>query len=382
MRRLALASLLSILLLGVTRAEEATEVEVVAPKLRLVHLVDGLRSQPKNRNLTITKKTEIYKVAKAAGVDLESPMHPLVVASYQNKRLFYVFFKIGVDAFGDRPYLIQRIKKTERTWATPDQEEPDVRTTYQVEVFKTFAGAIKRGDQHHGSYGLRENHRREVVKEYEFGFGEVPGECEGTDWPYEKGRLFEYVQRYQEEPGVYPEVKFLASTPWSLHVAFHADGEWSVRCPELGIDAPESLPDPEAAVPPADPASKSVVLEAGQGPEGLLFGESRLEDLVERYGEPRQAQLFDSGSGNYWFGKGLTFNLDKEGLLNTVLTLPGFSGRTKSGLRHGDPRHRVLEVLGMPRPTRTNAPSWSYDGLYIWFDGYDRVSKIVIGAKR
>ncbi len=363
---------------GTSRAEEPPDVEFVAPALRLVHVVDGLRSQPKNRDLKRTKQTKIYQTAQAAGVDLADPPHPLAVAGYEKGRLFYVFYKIAERAVGDRPYVIQRMKKTERTWATADQEEPEVRTTYQVEVFKTFAGALKRADQHHGSYGLRDDHRREILKEYEIGFGEIPGVCEGTDWPFESGRLFEYVQTYQEAPGLYPQVRFFASTPWSLDVRFAADGTWAVRCAELGIDAPKRLPDPERGVPQADPRSRDVVLVAGKGPDGLVLKKSTLEDLVKRYGWPVQTQTWSNGSANHWFGEDLVFNLNGGGKLNTVLTLPTFSGRTQAGIRHGDPRHRVLEVLGLPRPAMTNAWTWTYEGVLFYFDGYDRVSRIVV----
>lgn len=380
MLRLATLCVVPLLLLSlsVAQAEEPSTAELVAPRLRLVHIVDGLRSQPKNRELRNTQQTSIYKTAKAAGVDLESPAHPLAVASYENDRLFYVFYKIAEGLVGDRPYVVQRIKKTERAWATADQEQPDVRTTYQVEVFKTFAGALKRADEHHGSYGLGENHRREIVKEYEIGFGEVPGLCEGTDWPFDDERLFEYVQKYQEDPGVHPDVEFFAATPWSLHVEFGADGAWAVRCPELDIDVPGALPDPKSGIPAADPASRGVVLAAGRGPDGLVLEKSTLPDLVELYGKPVQTQVFPSGSANHWFGGGLVFNVNRQGKLNTVLTLPGFSGRTKAGVRHGDPRHEVLAVMGMPKPAMTNAWTWKYDGVLFYFDGYDRVSRIVL----
>ena len=91
-------------------------------------------------------------------------------------------------------------------------------------MFKTYAGALKRADEHHGSFAIRDNHRREVVKEYEIGFGEVPGVCEGTAWPFDDDRLFEYLQRYQEDPGLYSQVTFLEATPWTLDVSFGADG--------------------------------------------------------------------------------------------------------------------------------------------------------------
>ena len=381
---LLLIALSGLLLVGTApaRAGEDGNVEFVAPTLRLTHLVDGLRSQPKNRGLQHTQETKIYRTAKAAGVDLGQPTrleHPLVVVHFEKNRLFYLFYKIAERAVGDRPYVIQRIKKTERTWAAVDQEEPEVRTTYQVEVFKTFAGALKRADQHHGSYGLGDAARREIVKEYEIGFGEIPGACEGTAWPFGSGRLFEYVQPYQEEPGIHPKVRFFAATPWTLEVSLAADGAYAVRCPELGIDAPASFPDPESARPSPDPTSEDVVLVAGKGPDGLALGKSRLEDLVASHGEPLQSQTWSSGSAIHWFGRGLVFNLKPDGTLNTVMTRPSFSGRTAAGLRHGDPRHRVLEVMGMPKPSMTNAWAWSYsEGVLFYFDGYDRVSKIVV----
>ena len=380
MRRLT-ACLVVFLLLGVARAEEPATVELVAPTLRLVPVIDGLRSQKGNRDLQRTKETGIYKTAKKAGVDLEDPPHPLVAASYREGRLFYVFYKVAESAIGDRPYILQRIKKTERTWATADQVEPDVRTTWQVEVFKTRAGAIKRPDEHYGSYGLRDNHRREIVKEYEIGFAEVPGICEGTNWPFARNRLFEYLQRYQEDPGIYPQVRFLAATRWSLLVSFGADGSWAVRSPELGIDAPDALPEPRPVAAESEAETEDVVLVAGQAPDGFVFGETRLADLVARYGEPAVRDPYAKGGGNYRFGTGLEFNVNAADRLNTVKTLPGFEGRTGAGIRHGDARRRVIERMGMPKPAMTNARAWVYDGLVLWFVD-DRVSRIVVLAKR
>jgi hypothetical protein len=363
---------------GAAGEDEAATPTFEAPTMRLVHLVDGLRSQPKNRNLTNTKKTEIYKTARHAGLDLEELTHPYLAHIYANNRLFYVFYKTAESAVGDRPYLIQRIKKIERTWLTEDQTAPVVKTTYQVEVFKIFAGAMKRADQHFGSYGLRGNYRREVVKEYEIGFGEVPDACEGTAWPFDPGKLFKYVQEYQEDIGVYDDVKFLSSTTWTLSVGFARDGTYHVRSPEFGFDAPEQLPDPEAHAPKKDPASKGIVLAAGKGLDGVVMGESTLEDLKAKFGEPVQTQTFPSGSANHFFGGTLVFNLDGGGKLNTIITRPEFAGATAAGIRHGDHRARVMEVMGVPKRTYADAWYWRFRGVLFYFDGYDRVSQIVV----
>lgn len=376
MRRLT-ACLVVFLLLGVARAEEPATVELVAPTLRLVPVIDGLRSQKGNRDLQRTKETGIYKTAKKAGVDLEDPPHPLVAASYREGRLFYVFYKVAESAIGDRPYILQRIKKTERTW--PEEgSEPDVRVTYQVEVFKTFGGAVKRSDQHHGSYGLRDAHRREIVKEYEIGIGEVPGVCEGTDWPYDQGRLFEYIHRYAEDKGPFDDVRFLASTTWSLVVELDASGSWRVLCPELGFDAPAKMPALDASTPKADPASKKTVLVRGRGTSALKIGRSNRADLDKRLGAPLKVTTFPAGTASLCYPGALVANLDEAGKLKSLTTGPGFGGRTKEGLAHGDDRWRVAEVLGLPEDQDVFGWTWRYEGVMFWFDGFERVRRISI----
>ena len=93
-----------------------------------------------------------------------------------------------------------------------------------------------------------------------------------------------------------------------------------------------------------------------------------------------QTQTWSGGSANHWFGRDLVFNVDAGGRLNPSSRCPGFGGRTRAGIRHGDPRHRVLAVMGMPKPAMTNAWTWTYDGVLFYFDGYDRVSRIVLFA--
>lgn len=362
------------------RAEEPGS-RAHAPDLRLVHVTDGLRSVAPRRDLSKLPETDIYKVARKAGVALESPSHPLLLHRYANGRLFYVFYKIAENAFGDRPYVIQRIRKTERTWASEAATEPSERVTYQVEVFKTFGGALKRPDQHYGSFGLRGNHRREIVKEYEIGFAEIPGVCEGTDWPLDHGILFKYLQRYQEEPGLHDQVDFHASRRWRLDVAFAEDGTYHVRSEELGFDAPLDLPDEGDATPKPHEDSRRVVLEAGRGPERLAVGEGTLDQAKRRLGGPLQSTVFPGGQSSHSFRCGLTLNFDENKTLTTVWSMPGFLGHTTRGLKHGDHRARVMEVMGVPRRQYADAWSWKYDGIRFTFDGYDRVSRISVFRK-
>ena len=159
-------------------AQAATVSSTNAPlQLRLVPLLDGLLEDTKG-DLAAIATSDVGKEAAKVGLDLAKPPNPYAVAGCKEGRLFYVFYKTTEEAFGDRAWVLQRIKKTERTWKTADAE-PEEKVTFQVEAFKTIGGSLKGADQHYGGYSLRGAHRREVVKEYEVGFGEVPGRGSG-----------------------------------------------------------------------------------------------------------------------------------------------------------------------------------------------------------
>lgn len=347
------------------------------PEIRLVHLFDGLRPEAPDDDPARIAETKTAKNAARYGIDLAKPPHPLFAHAFRSGRVWYVFYKVTENAFGDRPYVIQRIRKTERSWATPDTK-PEEKVTYQVEVFKTFAGTLKRPDQHFGDFGHQGLHRREIVKEYEIGFGEVPGACEGTAWPYAPDSLFHMLQAYGPEPGLYERVAFTASRTWSLTVALAMDGTYAIRSPELGIDAPQALPEASAATPRPDAASKDVVLTPGAGPAGAKLGESTADDLQRLLGEPIETAAAGKGHTNLSFAKSLTCNLNADGKLNTVITRPSFAGTTSNGISHGMTRAKVLEKLGVPAVQRADAVTWRYLGMILTFDGFDRVSRIVI----
>lgn len=342
------------------------------PDLRLVHLRDGLRGDSGRGGL---KKSAVYKYAQAAGVDLAAWSEPLLVHSLKDGRLFYLFYKTTENAHGDRPYLIQRIRKTERTWPTRDAE-PEVRVTYQVEVFKTLAGSLKRADRHFGSFGLKTNARREIIKEYEIGFGEVPGVCEGKQWPYDPGILFHKIQPYGQERGAYDEVRFRTARRWTLRVGFDSRGTYSVASEELGFDAPEKLP--AKTRPKVAARSKALVLQRGQGVGAFLFGEGTPADLEKMLGKPLEVATVGRGHTNYSMPGGLTVNFDAKGKANTVITRTDFGGRTAAGVGLWGPRATVKSAYGQTDGQADDARYWRYPGIIFYFDGFNRVERIVI----
>ncbi len=104
-------------------------------RLRPIPLAEGIRDtlnpggDPKK-----LLGLDTYKRAKAAGLDLRTwDRDPVVAHHVADGRLFYVFYKTVEEAFADRPYVIQRIKRTERTWAAEDAT-PVESVTYKVEV--------------------------------------------------------------------------------------------------------------------------------------------------------------------------------------------------------------------------------------------------------
>lgn len=369
------SALFGVVALGARASGDAPERR--GPEIRLVHLLDGLRPEAPDDDPARIAETKTAKDATRYGIDLTKPPHPLLAHAARNGRVWYVFYKVTENAFADRPYVIQRIRKIERSWASPDAT-PEEKVTYQVEVFKTLAGTLKRADQHFGDFGMQGLYRREIVKEYEIGFGEVPGVCEGTAWPFAADSLFRMLQPYGPERGLFGKVAFTVSRTWSLTVALAADGTYAIRSPELGIDAPTSLPDASAASPRPDAASRDVVLAPGVGPAGAKLGESTADDLRALFGAPLEAAPAGKGHTNLSFARSLTCNLGADGVLNTVITRPSFAGRTSNGVTHGMPRASVLERLGAPASQRADAVTWRYPGMLLTFDGFDRVSRIVI----
>lgn len=375
MRRLTPALLL---LLLTAPAASKPAAELSPGYLRLVHLTDGLRSASPKQDLRKLEQSSIYKTARKAGLDLREPPHELIAYSYEGNRLFYVFYKVLEGLVSDRPYVIQRIRKTVRNWTSPD-EPPEEVVTYQVETFKTLAGSLKRADQHFGSFGLRALHKREIVKEYEIGIGTIPGDAEGTSWPYEQGKLYRLNQAYQPEAGIHDAVRFERALRWTLAVSFDRDG-FRIRASELGIDAPESLPSPERAYAVPSKRSADLVLQAGRiGPSPV--GDVRVE-AIEKLGGTRRIDRLESGAAYHQLDTEITAFVDATGIVRSLITHAAFAGRTHRGIRHGSHRADVMKAYGVPKNQYADAGSWWYDGIRFTFDGFQRVVRIrVTGAR-
>ncbi len=321
---------------------------------------------------------EDYRRAKALGLDLAAPQPDPVVGLVRTEaRLYYVFYKTVEEAFGQRHYVIQRIKKTERTWVTADAA-PEETVTYQVEAFKLLGGQQKRADQHYGSYGIKGRYRREIVKEYEIGFGEVKGLCEGADWPFDRGILFKYLDDYGPERETFDAVRFERSVTWTLTVSLDAEGGYAVRAPELGIDLPASPTDVARTIPAPDAASRDLVLVRGVG----LQGTADEDDLVAAYSARAGAVIDDvpagKGNRNVAFAARIIANLKADGSLNSLRTRPGFAGRTAEGARVGDDRARILQLYGPPRRQYADADWWHYRDIGFWFDGRGKVGRMYV----
>jgi hypothetical protein len=368
-----------------------TNAEAKSPfVLRLVPLLEGHAESAFGGDPARFRQSAAAQAAERAGVDLMRPAHPLVIHQGRDGRLYYLFYNVIEEGFGPAPYLIQRVKKTVTEESSKDDPAPRTSVTYLVEVIKLRQGAIP-PDQHFGSYSIQDEYRRVITKEIEIGYGQVPGIAEGREWPFAAGSRFKLLQDYAESRELYDQVEFTASQTWTIRAMLARDGSYAVQVPELGIDAPDKLPDATAARPHVDPESAAIVLDEGRGladvqigdrqMSGIRVGESRTADLRRVLGEPLAIEAASAKADNFHYPWGLTFNVYRDGTLNTILTRPGFAGQTARGIKVGDERARVVDVYdlpaGNPKSEHLTAP-----GVIFQLGGDQRVQRIVIFAAR
>ena len=181
MRRYALLSVIVVVSLWVTATLGKQDAAFV---LRLVPLSQGIWEDKRGT------EPEIITRARKLGINLQKPSHPLLVHSYKGGNLFYLFYKTVENASAPQHYLIQRIRKEERFYSSATDWNPKTRITYLVEVFKLQDGTLKKADQHVGSYGISSYYKREIIKEYEIGFGRINNTLSSAEWPFDRNILY------------------------------------------------------------------------------------------------------------------------------------------------------------------------------------------------
>ena len=192
------------------------------------------------------RQTGVYKAAQNCGVSITTPKHPLVVCSYDNQRMFYLFYNVvtGVPPLENNPaepYLIQCVKRTITDY--PRHGEPVSKVDYLVEAIKTLRGVSKKPDQHYGSFGIRDLEKRKIVKEFMVGQGEIPAVAAAGKWPFDLGILYKSIQHYQPEADAYDKCRFSRAKKWTLVVEFDRYGNYTMKSDELGIEIVFRLPE-------------------------------------------------------------------------------------------------------------------------------------------
>jgi len=178
--------------------------------------------------------------------------------------------------------------------------------------------------------------------------------------------------------GLYDKVRFSRKRDWLLHVSFDKSGTYLIRSRELGIDVPKSLPAEADTRPKPNAASKDIVLEPGRGFAGFTLGDGTPKVLRRLLGKPLEHVTVGRQHQNISVATALTVNFNSLGVANTVITRPSFAGRTSKGTRLWDHRADVMKAHGVPRKQMADASVWKYDGIFFFFDRFDRVRRIVV----
>jgi|GEM_PF-3182063 len=343
-------------------------------RVRLLPIAEGLRDGARNLPQQDPRQTEIYLTAAEYGVDLTKSRDKLLSHQCADGKLFSLYYTSLENAFGDRPYVIQRLKMTKRSFDQNGKELAS-KTTYLVEAFKTKAGTIKGIDQHHGGYSLGSLGRREILKELEIGYGEIPQLCEGKRWPFPAGHLYKELLEYDEDSSIYDAVRFTNSVKYSLRVTFDDEDNYTIESPELAFNLPEQAPPKDLAQFKKEPSSRKLVLVAGQGGAGITFGKSMGKDVQKRLGRHIEAVHESPTARLFSYRKGLTLKVeDKQ--VTAIYTQPNFAGKTKRGIRLGDKKSKVAKAYG--KPPKLERYKWSYRGIVFRYNAFDRVRTISI----
>jgi hypothetical protein len=219
-----------------------------AMKLLPVSIAEGMAAPP---SLSKEEKAEylerfhgdVLREAQQVGVDMTSRRNWFYALGVKAETLFLVFFN-HVQASGcPTEFLIQRVKLTKAYYAEGESEPYEQSAEYLVEVMKlNDRGQTKgTGDRHSRNYHLGKAFRRTATVECEVGWGRIPGVAEGEQWPFPQRYLYQLVQNYSPQPGIYDRVQFAKSTTYVITIEFDRTGRYSVLLPSFIKTCPRPI---------------------------------------------------------------------------------------------------------------------------------------------
>jgi len=118
------------------------------------------------------------------------------------------------------------------------------------------------------------------------------------------------------------------------------------------------------------------ILEEGVGYGPILLEKSTPQDLRKHFGPEDDIERTKvATSNNYIYRKlGLKFNINKSGRVNTIMTLPNFTGSTLKGISLSSSLIDIEKKYGKnpevhPKKTKDTAMVWAYpeSGVIFWF---------------
>jgi hypothetical protein len=224
---------------GKSFADEASSAKV---SLRLVSLPAGFRISAFGNDPEKAVKTQLYKDAKAAGIDLLEGPDPALEVAFTKGRLFHLFYNMAESDDQQCTFMVQRVHKRVINYETLEDPDPETIDTYSVEAIKCVAGKLKKPDQHSGSYSLGKQAKRVIEKTLEVGVPVATYANNQGKWPYDANILFKQITKDTPDRAAYDEVEFKSAAKWTIRVSFGMGGNYSVTSPELGIKVGRQCP--------------------------------------------------------------------------------------------------------------------------------------------
>lgn len=172
--------------------------------------------------------------AKKAGGDLTDFIDELGFATFdkRNNSFYFLFYNLIKEQNCHRQFLIQRVRLDHSFYNDRGKLIKESKK-YLVEVFRTGRNRWRRADGHFKSYSLNNSSKRKTDVHIEVGCGTISNVLDGRVWPFNNKSLFEVVQDYSSEPGLYNEIDLDSSTSYSFSFEFSADGNYHVKWPEF-----------------------------------------------------------------------------------------------------------------------------------------------------